>query len=131
MDFSVRPEKLQALKKRMDALGILEEELVEKFVRSGGPGGQHLNKTSTCVYLKHTPTGIEVKCQESRSQPLNRLLARRLLADKIEESMYGRKSASEVERDKLRKQKIRRKKKSRIKHQNSQTADSDTGTDID
>lgn len=126
MDFSVRPEKLQALKRRMDALGVLEEELVEKFVRSGGPGGQHLNKTSTCVYLKHIPTGIEVKCQESRSQPLNRFLARRLLAEKLEELRKGIKSASEVERDKLRKQKMRRRKKSRMKHRNAQTADNDT-----
>ncbi len=92
MSSGVRPEKLKALKERMESLGIREEDISEKFVRSRGHGGQKVNKTSTCVYLKHIPTGIEVKCQESRSQPLNRFLARRLLADKIEQRLLGSES---------------------------------------
>ena len=67
----------------MKSLKIREDEIIEKFIRSQGPGGQHVNKTSSCVYLKHIPTGIEVKCQRERSQALNRCLARKLLAEKV------------------------------------------------
>ncbi|NOZ25060.1 MAG: peptide chain release factor-like protein [Nitrospirae bacterium] len=115
MSSGVRPEKLKALKERMEALGIREEEILEKFVRSGGHGGQKVNKTSTCVYLKHIPTGIEVKCQESRSQPLNRFLARRYLAEKIEQRLFGTESPAAKERQRIRKQKLRRKRKARLK----------------
>ncbi|MDD4183782.1 MAG: peptide chain release factor-like protein, partial [Candidatus Omnitrophica bacterium] len=59
--------------------GIREEDIVEKFIRASGPGGQFVNKTSSCVYLKHIPTGIEVKCQKERSQALNRYAARKIL----------------------------------------------------
>ena len=91
--FGVSPDKEQALAERMEKLGIREEDIVEKFIRSGGHGGQNVNKVATCVYLKHLPTGTEVKCQQERSQSLNRFLARRILADKIETAIVGKESA--------------------------------------
>ncbi|MDO8488595.1 MAG: peptide chain release factor-like protein [Candidatus Omnitrophota bacterium] len=77
------PENALTLEKRMVLLGVREDDIVERFIRSSGPGGQNVNKTSTCVYLKHLPTGIEVKCQRQRSQLLNRSLARHILLSKI------------------------------------------------
>ena len=77
------PVKTVTLEHRMALLGVREEDIVESFIRSSGPGGQNVNKTSTCVYLKHLPTGIEVKCQRQRSQLLNRSLARHILLSKI------------------------------------------------
>ena len=90
--FSVNPLKEKQLREKMKALNIREEDIQETFVRSGGRGGQHVNKTSTCVYLKHIPTGIEVKCQEERSQALNRYRARVILANKVEQLIKGRES---------------------------------------
>jgi peptide chain release factor len=72
------------LSRRMAALGIKETDLEESFVRSGGHGGQNVNKVSTCVILSHRPSGIQVRCQESRQQGANRVAARMLLLDKIE-----------------------------------------------
>ncbi|NQT07372.1 MAG: peptide chain release factor-like protein, partial [Candidatus Omnitrophica bacterium] len=79
MRFSVRRGKEEALRAKMCSLGIRGADVEEKFIRSSKKGGQKVNKTSTCVYLKHKPTGIEVKCQKERSQVLNRFLARRIL----------------------------------------------------
>lgn len=76
-----------ALEKKMAVLGVREEDIMESFIRSSGPGGQNVNKTSTCVYLKHLPTGLEVKCQRQRSQVLNRNLARHILLSKIANRM--------------------------------------------
>jgi protein subunit release factor B len=84
---SVAVEKNLTLEKRMALLGVREEDIVENFIRSSGPGGQNVNKTSTCVYLKHLPTGLEVKCQRQRSQLLNRSLARHILLSKIEHKL--------------------------------------------
>jgi protein subunit release factor B len=84
---SVAVEKNLTLEKRMTILGVREEDITESFIRSSGPGGQNVNKTSTCVYLKHLPTGIEVKCQRQRSQLLNRSLARHILLSKIEQKI--------------------------------------------
>lgn len=114
-NFGVSPEKEKALYDRMLRLGIRENDLVEKFIRSGGKGGQNVNKTSTCVYLKHLPTGMEVKCQEERSQPLNRFLARRTLADRLESLMLGRQSAEQQRIEKLRRQKRKRSKRAKEK----------------
>ncbi|MDR3459709.1 MAG: peptide chain release factor-like protein [Verrucomicrobiae bacterium] len=87
--FPVSPEKADQLAQRMAALGVSEAEIEESFVRSGGHGGQNVNKTSTCVMLVHRPTGLSVKCQETRQQGLNRFIARRVLLDKIEEKQKG------------------------------------------
>src|SRR5512145_3376013 len=84
---------------------IRDEDVVEKFVRSGGKGGQNVNKTSTCVYLKHLPTGIEVKCQQERSQAMNRLAALALLAGKIAQAALRVKLARKQEREKERRRK--------------------------
>jgi protein subunit release factor B len=104
---SIRPEKQKALEEALVRLGIRREEVVEQFVRSRGPGGQKVNKTSTAVYLKHLPTGLEVKIQRERSQTLNRFLAWRLLAEKIEALREGGKVHLE-QAEKIRKQKSRR-----------------------
>jgi peptide chain release factor len=113
--FGVRPEKEQMLNERMSALGISEEDLRETFVRSGGPGGQNVNKTATCVQIKHIPTGIVVKSQKGRSQGLNRFLARRLLVSRIEKSLLGKESPEEEIRGKIRKRKLRSKRRTQKK----------------
>ena len=110
----INPQKQQELEERLGALHIRKEEVVEKFVRSAGPGGQKVNKTSSAVYLRHLPTGIEIKMQQDRSQAVNRFLAWRLLADKVEAHQTGKDpQAAEVER--LRKQKQRRRRKTRAR----------------
>ena len=113
--FGVRPDKEQALAERMEKLGIREADIVEKFIRSGGHGGQNVNKVATCVYLKHLPTGFEVKCQQERLQSLNRFLARRILVDKIETAILGRQSAEEQRIAKIRRQKRKRSKRAKEK----------------
>ena len=115
LTFKISLEKEDALRRKMDALGIHEGDLIEKFVRSGGKGGQNVNKTSTCVYLKHIPTGIEVKCQRERSQSINRFLARRILADKIEAIRMGRESEGRAKVEKIRRQKRKRSKRAKDK----------------
>jgi protein subunit release factor B len=106
--FRVSPENENQLIERMARLGIRESDLVEQFIKGSGKGGQKVNKTSSCVYLMHKPTGIEVKCQKERSQALNRFLARRELCDKIEERANSAKSARRQEAEKIRRQKRRR-----------------------
>jgi len=115
MDFAVSKIKKEALKKKMQDLGIREEDLAEKFIRSSGKGGQRLNKASTCVYLKHIPTGIDVKCQKERSQALNRFLARRILANKIETLIKGELSEERRRIEKIRRQKRKRSKRAKEK----------------
>ncbi len=113
--FPVRPEKEDALRRRLESLGIREEDIRELFIRSGGRGGQKVNKASTRVYLKHLPTGIEVKCQRTRSQGLNRYYARLILCDKIETLIKG-KEAEEAQRiAKIRRQKRKRSKRAKEK----------------
>jgi protein subunit release factor B len=113
--FGVSPEKEQALAERMERLGLREADIVERFIRSGGHGGQNVNKVATCVYLKHIPTGTEVKCQEERSQALNRYLARRILADKIESAILGKESEEEQRIARIRRQKRKRSKRAKEK----------------
>ena len=113
--FIVNPGKEKALEERLNRLGIRDRDVIEKFIRSSGPGGQHVNKTSTCVYLKHLPTGIEVKMAQGRSQALNRFLAWRSLAEKVEEKVLGEKSARRHEIEKIRRQKRKRSRRSKEK----------------
>ena len=103
--FPVRPEKDDQLARRMAALGVHETDFDESFVRSGGHGGQNVNKTSTCVMLVHRPTGLLVKCQTTRQQGLNRFLARQLLLDKIAARQRERVDAERARLEKLRRQK--------------------------
>lgn len=107
-DAYITTEKKQALEERMIRLGIREPDLVEKFILGSGSGGQKLNKTSSCVYLTHLGTGIEVKCQRERSREQNRFLARRELCDRVEERLAGQKSARQQVVEKIRRQKRRR-----------------------
>ncbi|MBI2061411.1 MAG: peptide chain release factor-like protein [Nitrospirae bacterium] len=113
--FPVGQSKEKALAERMARLGIFEEDLSESFVPSSGPGGQHVNRSATCVVLRHQPTGITVRCQQERSQALNRFLARRLLADKIENRILGRKSEEQRRVAKMRRQKRRRSRRAKEK----------------
>ncbi len=99
----------------MESLGIFEKDIEETFIRSGGHGGQNVNKVATCVRLKHVPSGVEVKCQEERYQSLNRYLARRILADKVERILLGKKSEEEQRIAKIRRQKRKRSKRAKDK----------------
>lgn len=108
-------DKETALRQRMERLGVREEELRETFIRSSGPGGQKVNKTSSCVFLVHLPTGLSVKCQQERSQALNRFLARRLLLDRIERLRTGLVSAEKERIEKIRRQKRRRSRRAQEK----------------
>ena len=111
----VSKEKQDALREKMESLGILEKDIIEKFVRSSGKGGQKVNKTSTCVYLKHIPTDIEVKCQRERYQALNRYLARKILVEKVEALVCGKESEEQQKIAKIRRQKRKRSKKAKMK----------------
>jgi len=113
--FSVSPAKEKELKVKMDALNIHEEDIEESFVRSRGKGGQKVNKTSTCVYLKHIPTGTEVKCQEERSQSLNRYRARVILVKKVDELTKGKESQEQQRIERIRRQKRKRSRRAKEK----------------
>jgi protein subunit release factor B len=113
--FSVSLEKENLLAVRMAALGVREADLEESFVRSGGHGGQNVNKVSTCVMLVHRPTGVSVKCQETRQQGMNRFIARRLLLDKIEERKNGFIAAQRDEMERIRRQKRKRSRRAKAK----------------
>lgn len=103
-----RPSREIALAERMERLGILEDDLEERFIAGSGPGGQKINKTSSCVSLTHRPTGIEIQCQQERSQSANRYHARMRLCDRIESDRLSRKAEAARLRAKKRYQKRRR-----------------------
>jgi protein subunit release factor B len=111
----VSSEKEKALAQRMLELGVAQSDIEESFVRSSGPGGQKVNKTSSCVQLLHIPTGLAVKCQRERSQSLNRYLARKLLLDKIERAQKGFIEAEKEKIEKIRRQKRKRSKRAKEK----------------
>ena len=113
--FPVSLEKESQLAQRMAALGVRSADLEESFVRSGGHGGQNVNKVSTCVMLLHRPTGVSVKCQETRQQGLNRFIARRRLLDKIEAVKNGFVAAQRAEIEKIRRQKRKRSRRAKNK----------------
>jgi protein subunit release factor B len=113
--FPVSSDKVRELRERLQRLGIHEDDLDEQFVRSGGKGGQNVNKVSTCVVLVHRPSGMRIKCQQERTQGLNRYLARKLLADKIEAERLGRQSAQEQAAERVRRQKRRRSRRAKAK----------------
>ena len=113
--FRVSSLKEKALKEKMSHFGIKEQDIKESFLKSGGPGGQHVNKVSTCVYLKHLPTGTEVKCSAGRSQAANRFFARRLLVEKVEQSVTGCILREKKLREKIRRQKRKRSKRAKEK----------------
>ena len=102
--FPVGSDKTTALERRMAALGVREDDLEETFTRSGGHGGQNVNKTSTCVLLRHRASGLQVKCQTTRQQGMNRFLARQSLLDKLEALRRDRAAAERALREKVRRQ---------------------------
>ncbi len=108
-------DKFEEVQNRMAKLGIKEEDLIEKFILGSGRGGQKINKTSSTVYLKHLPSGIEVKCQRGRSRELNRLYARRELCERMEEIVFKEKSAKQQAIEKIRRQKRKRSKRAQEK----------------
>ncbi len=111
----VSADKEKMIAARMLDLGVTESDLEESFVRSSGPGGQKVNKSSSCVFLVHLPTGLSVKCQRERSQSLNRFLARRLLLDKIEKIQKGFIAEEKDKLEKIRRQKRKRSKRAKEK----------------
>lgn len=108
-------EKEQKLLERLEKLGIREEDIKERFIRGSGSGGQKINKTSNCVYLQHEPSGIEIKCQRTRSQALNRYYARVQLCEEFEERVLGVQSKRQQEAEKIRRQKRRRSRRQKEK----------------
>ena len=117
----VTGETQAKLQKRMEALGILEQDLDEHFIRGSGSGGQKINKTSSCVQLIHRPSGIEIRCQQTRSQADNRYWARRELCDRIEEKKLGEKSAKQQAIEKIRRQKRRRSRRAKARMLDAKT----------
>jgi len=115
LNFGVTQAKEAELRARMESCGLREADIEEHFVSSGGPGGQKVNRSATCVYLRHLPTGLEVKMQQARSQALNRFFARRRLCELIEARWLGAESPEARRRERLRKQKARRRRRTHKK----------------
>ena len=113
--FSVSPSKQKELEERFQRLGLREDDLKESFVRSSGAGGQNVNKVSTCVVLVHVPSGVEVKCQKTRSQVLNRYYARKIICEKLEFKFFQEKSEKQNQIEKIRRQKRKRSRRAKEK----------------
>jgi len=108
-------EKKEDLEERLKELKVKDDDLIEKFILGSGKGGQKINKTSSCVYLKHIPSGIEIKCQKDRSREMNRYYARKDLCESLEKQIEGKRSEKEQLMEKIRRQKRRRSRKSKEK----------------
>ena len=121
----ITKKKVDALEFKMRRFSIYESDLEERFIRSSGPGGQNVNKVSTGVYLKHIPSGIEVKVCTERSQALNRYAARKILVGKIETMVLGRRSEERKRIEKIRRQKRKRSKRAKDKMLNNKRMHSD------
>ena len=117
----VTSEKWEKLQARMESLGIREQDLTEHFIRGSGSGGQKVNKTSSCVQLNHAPSGIDIRCQQTRSQADNRFWARRDLCERIEEKTLGEKSKKRQASEKIRRQKRRRSRRAKAKMLDAKT----------
>ncbi len=122
----IKKETWEALHKRMQKLGMEEDTLLERFILGSGSGGQKINKTHSCVHLKHLPSRLEVRCQKTRSRSENRYHARSRLCDKLEEQILEKKSKKQQEIEKIRRQKRKRSKRSKEKmlkdkHKRSET----------
>lgn len=115
MSFPVSPSKQKELEERFQRLGLREDDLKESFVRSSGAGGQNVNKVSTCVVLVHVPSGVEVKCQKTRSQVLNRYYARKIICEKLEFKFFQEKSEKQNQIEKIRRQKRKRSRRAKEK----------------
>ena len=111
----VTEAKQKELAERLARLGLREADFEEEFVRGSGAGGQKINKTSVAVLLTHRPSGLQVRCQSSRSQAFNRFMARRLLADKVEEILLREKSERQQRIEKIRRQKRKRSRRAKDK----------------
>lgn len=122
----VSTSKAQALAERLESLGLREEDFEETFIRSGGKGGQNVNKVSTCVVLVHRPSGMTVKCQIERTQGMNRYRARVLLADKVEGQLLGKQSDEAKRVSKIQRQKRRRSRRAKEKLLDDKRARSQT-----
>lgn len=111
INFGITGQKKEEIEQRMQRCGLFEKDLEEKFVRSGGAGGQKVNKSSSCVYLKHIPSGLAVKIQDSRSQGLNRYYARKRMCELLENKLFGKESPEAKRIAKIRKQKDRNRRR--------------------
>ncbi len=107
INFGITEQKKEELIRRMQKCNLFEKDIEEKFVKSGGSGGQKVNKSSSCVYLKHIPSGLSVKMQAGRSQGLNRYYARKRMCELLENKLFGRESPQAKRIEKIRKQKDR------------------------
>ena len=111
----ISPETIEQIRELMKEASVFEEDLDESFILGGGPGGQKTNKTSSVVRLAHAPSGLQVRCGETRSRETNRWLARRALAEAILAREKGRASAEQQRREKVRRQKRRRSRRQKQK----------------
>ena len=122
----ISPDTIERIKALMDEASVYEDDLEERFILGGGPGGQKTNKTSNVVRLVHEPSGLMVRCGETRSRETNRWIARRTLAEMILEREKGRKSAARQAAEKIRRQKRRRSRRQKQKILDEKHARSET-----
>ena len=125
---ALRPETIQRIQSGMALAELADADIEETFVRGSGSGGQKINKTSSCVQLKHLPTGTIIRCQETRSREANRWLAREMLAERLLQARESELSARRQEEEKIRRQKRRRSRRQKArmladkKHQSDKKA---------